>query len=188
MPTPAVIRFADVHRDRAESHLTAGDPAARELSRRSGQGAEAHARQLEQIAGLVDRRIEGPAQRRRGDAYRPWRGGRGGVEDRAVAAARPRRGGARDAAQAPPRPIAAQHGEGRGLAAFLRSDGRADRRPVADAAFEIGLRARDQRRRPAAAWAMSCRSARWRSARSILRSIGCSSSSRASRARWRGGI
>ena len=44
-----------------------------------------------------------------------------GLEDRAVAAARPRRGGARDAAQAPPRPIAAQHGEGRGVAAVLRS-------------------------------------------------------------------
>src|SRR5271155_488619 len=65
-------------------------------------------------------------------------------EDRAVAAARPCRGGARHAAQDPPRPIAAQHGEGRGVATFLRPDGRTDRRPIAGVALEAGLRARDQ--------------------------------------------
>src|ERR1700678_906864 len=73
-------------------------------------------------------------------------GERGGAQDRAVAAARPCRGGARHAAQDPPGPIAAQHGEGRGVATFLRPDGRTDRRPIAGVALEVGLRARDQRR------------------------------------------
>src|ERR1700677_1934372 len=77
-------------------------------------------------------------RRRRGNERRRW------AQDRAVAAARPCRGGARHAAQDQARPAAAEHGERRGFATFLRSDGRPDRRPIAGAALETGLRARGE--------------------------------------------
>src|SRR6202171_14576 len=66
-----MIRFGHVHRDGAQSRLSACGVAAGELSRRGRPFAEADVGQSQQAAARYDRYIEGGAERRNGRRHRP---------------------------------------------------------------------------------------------------------------------
>src|ERR1700676_4111046 len=102
-----MIRFGHVHRDGAQSRLSAGGAAAGELSRRARPFAEADVGQSQQAAARYDRYVEGRTEGRDGRRHRS-----AGAGSRALIAARPCCGGAWNDPQDRPRPVDPGCGEG----------------------------------------------------------------------------
>src|SRR5579859_6080164 len=135
-----MIRFGDVHRDGSEPRLAAGSAAAGELPRRERPVAEADLGQFEQAAARYGGDAQSPAQGRNRDRHGAW-----GTGDRARLAAWPCGGGAGDNPQDCAGPLDPEYGEGRGLAAPMRSGGGDDGRSVDCAALQARLCARGGR-------------------------------------------